>query len=64
MATLEMVACHKAGLLKLGQDPVDRRQPHLFAGVQHGFIDILSTHVSDFALLKKTQYLDTRQGRL
>ena len=64
LAALKMAAAQDAGLFKLGQYPVDRRQADIGAFFQQHAVDILSRQVALRIFLEDFQYLQPRQGGL
>ena len=61
-ATFKMAATQNAGLLELGQDPVNRGQTNVGVLQQQGSEDLLGAQMPLFAALKQLQNFESGQG--
>ncbi len=59
--TLKMMALEQAGLFKLRQHTVNRRQPDVGILVKQQFIDVFRRHMSFFRCLKQFKHLQARK---
>lgn len=61
LAAFEMMAADQTGAFELGQDPVDRRQTDLLAGLQQFLVHVLGAQMPLIAALENPEDLDPRQ---
>ena len=64
LAGFEVVAAQQAGLLKLGQHPVDGGQADVGVFGQQGLVDVFGAQVPALRALKDLQHFDAGQGGL
>jgi Tat protein secretion system quality control protein TatD with DNase activity len=64
VTAFEIMTQHEACSFELGQHPVDCRQAHVIALVLQLFINVFSTQVMFFGILKDIEDLDPWQSNL
>lgn len=62
VTTIKVMPHHEASRFKLGQNPVDSRQPYILSSLHQRLINIFRAHVPMISRIKHLQYLQARQS--